>query len=202
MPPEILEKVFEPFFTTKEVGKGSGLGLSQVYGFAHQLGGHVTIDSKIDGGTRVHLYLPVAAVDPNVVALAADQFEASKRVLTVLLVEDDDLVRDMTRQTLEDAGCDVLDARSGTEALNVLRDHRDDVDLLFSDVVMPGGITGIQLAEAAIQLRSDIKVLLTTGYADALINSDASESKFALLMKPYHRTDLERRIRELFGEKV
>jgi PAS domain S-box-containing protein len=200
MTPEILQKVFEPFFTTKEVGKGSGLGLSQVYGFAHQLGGHVTIDSQIGCGTRVHLYLPAAAAEPHAEALAVEQIEASKRVLTVLLVEDDDLVRHMTRQTLEDAGCDVLDARSGAEALNVLRDHRD-VDLLFSDIAMPGGMTGIQLAKAAIQLRSDIKVLLTTGYADALVNSDTSESKFDVLMKPYHRMDLERRIRDLFADR-
>ena len=103
--------------------------------------------------------------------------------------------------TATDARREVLDARSGTEALTVLRDHRDVVDLLFSDVAMPGGITGIELAEAAVQIRSDIKVLLTTGYADALVTSHAGESKFDILMKPYHRMDLEKRIHELFAEK-
>jgi CheY-like chemotaxis protein len=196
IPPELLKRVFEPFFTTKEVGKGSGLGLSQVYGFAHQLGGHVEIQSRVGEGTRVTVYLPASApvaVSAQATAQAAD----FARPLTVLLVEDDELVRATTREAMEEAGCQVVDARDGAEALAILRGEQK-IDLLFSDVVMPE-INGLELARVAAQLRPDLKVLLTSGYADAVINLDPSE-RITLLMKPYRRADLEARIAEIFSQ--
>ena len=195
IPPETLKRVFEPFFTTKEVGKGSGLGLSQVYGFAHQLGGHVEIQSCVGEGTRVIIYLPAAQAAAAGSGLAAGQASVLAEPLTVLLVEDDDLVRATTREALEEAGCKVIDARDGAEALDILRGDQA-IDLLFSDVVMPE-IDGVELARAATQLRPDLKVLLTSGYADAVVDFDSHGERISVLMKPYRRADLESRIAEI-----
>ena len=199
IPPQTLKRVFEPFFTTKEVGKGSGLGLSQVYGFAHQLGGHVEIQSCVAEGTRVTIYLPAAQAAAAESGLAAGQVSGLAKPLTVLLVEDDELVRTTTREALEETGCQVIDARDGAEALAILRGDQA-IDLLFSDIVMPE-IDGVELARAATQLRPDLKVLLTSGYADAVVDLDPEGERITVLMKPYRRADLERRIAEILGHQ-
>ena len=199
IPADTLKRVFEPFFTTKEVGKGSGLGLSQVYGFAHQLGGHVEIQSSVGEGTRVMIYLPAAVEAAAGSRLAAAQTSGLAQPLTVLLVEDDDLVRATTREAMEEAGCQVLDARDGAEAMQILRSDQT-VDLLFSDVIMPK-INGVELARSATRLRPDLKVLLTSGYADAVVDLDAQGERIVVLMKPYRRADLESRIAEIFSPK-
>jgi PAS domain S-box-containing protein len=198
IPPELLKRVFEPFFTTKEVGKGSGLGLSQVYGFAHQLGGQVEIQSSVGEGTRVTVYLP-AAQAPAAASERGTAQAAGFARLTVLLVEDDELVRATTREAMEEAGCQVVEARDGAEALQILRGDQQ-IDLLFSDVVMPE-INGLELARLAARLRPDLKVLLTSGYADAIVDLDPEGERITMLMKPYRRADLESRIAEIFSRQ-
>ena len=197
IPPETLKRVFEPFFTTKEVGKGSGLGLSQVYGFAHQLGGHVEIQSTVGEGTRVTIYLPAALAPVVRPEFAGAQATGFTKPLTVLLVEDDELVRSTTREAMEEAGCRVVDARDGAQALAILSSDQE-IDLLFSDVVMPE-INGLELARTATRLRPDLKVLLTSGYADAVVDCDPEAERITVLMKPYRRADLESRIAAIFS---
>jgi PAS domain S-box-containing protein len=195
MPPEMLGKVFEPFFTTKEVGKGTGLGLSQVYGFVRQLGGHVAIDSTPGRGTRVTMYLPaVAAVSPAAPATARLPEVSALPSATVLVVEDDEDVREVTCATLADAGCRVLSAGDSSEALAILV-RREPIDLLFSDVVIPGGMNGIDLARAARCQRPDLKVLLTSGYAKAALERHAALGEFDILGKPYRQAELAARVR-------
>jgi CheY-like chemotaxis protein len=147
MPPEILERVFEPFFTTKEVGKGTGLGLSQVYGFVNQSGGQVRLDSVVGRGTRVRLYLPAETqARPEAERAAATLAEGGHE--TILLVEDHAEVRAMAESILVELGYRVVLARTGVEALDILI-AGEPVDLLFTDVVMPGGLNGLELAREA-----------------------------------------------------
>jgi PAS domain S-box-containing protein len=159
------ERAFDPFFTTKEVGKGTGLGLSQVYGFVRQTGGHVQIYSELGEGTVVKLYLPrhvgsdepIGATDQTVDALRAIGTE------TILVAEDDETLRGFTAEVLRELGYRVLQARDGPSALHLLEGNQ--VDLLFTDVVMPGGMNGRELADEAVRRNPGLKVLFTTGYA-------------------------------------
>jgi CheY-like chemotaxis protein len=200
IPPEILERVFEPFFTTKEHGKGSGLGLSMVYGFAKQSRGHVRIYSEVGHGTTVRLYLPRAQQQMTVVRPdAPERVEPTTIEATVLVVEDNVDVRRIVCKLLQDFGCTVLEASSGAAALEILQTDRT-IDLMFSDVVMPGGMSGTDLVQAARRLRPGIKTLLTTGFAEASLRNqvqfaDAGE----ILTKPYRRQDLARKIRSILG---
>jgi PAS domain S-box-containing protein len=164
MEPGILERVFEPFFTTKEVGKGTGLGLSQVYGFVRQLGGHVAIDSTPGRGTRVTMYLPAVAVAETAATapMLALAEVAPLPPATVLVVEDDDDVRAVICAALEEAGCRVLSAGDASRALAILV-RQEPIDVLFTDVVMPGAMNGVELARAARCQRPGLGVLLTSG---------------------------------------
>jgi signal transduction histidine kinase len=189
--PSALPHVFEPFFTTKEVGKGSGLGLSQVYGFATESAGHVRIDSRIGRGTTVRLYLPTCtehqAENESQPAAAIPKLSGSG---TVLVVDDDESVLETAKETVADLGYRVIAAHNGREALQILKGS-DNVDLLFSDIVMPGGINGIQLAEEARRLQPSLKVLLTSGYTAAALREKHSLPKeFPVLGKPYRREQL------------
>lgn len=194
MPPDIVARVFEPFFTTKEVGKGTGLGLSQVYGFVKQSGGHVVIDSTPGAGTTVRLYLARATAngvpamaDPKPVPTANGQSE------TILVVEDNDEVRAMAIATISDLGYRVLTAPNGPAALDLL--HKTDrIDLLFSDVVMPGGMNGYELIRKARAVRCDLKALVTSGYANDADKAGVT-ADVPLLQKPYHRAELANGIR-------
>lgn len=193
MPPEVLARAFEPFFTTKEVGKGTGLGLSQVYGFVRQLSGHVSIDSAPGHGTTVTLYLPVAerAAAPSAEAATPPAEVVTVAAATVLLVEDEAPVLEATAEVLREAGWRVLTARDAREALQVV-EGGEAVDVLFTDVVMPGGMTGIDLARAARRLRPGLGVLLTSGYAGAALGPDAGG--FAVVVKPYESAELLARL--------
>ena len=193
--PEHLPRVFEPFFTTKDKGKGSGLGLSMVYGFVKQSQGHVTIESTPGEGTVVRMYLPRAEAGLPEVS-APSQAPARSATETILLVEDDALVRSFGQEQLEGMGYRVLVAGNGVEALEVLRgDQR--VDLLFTDVVMPGGMSGREVAEEASQLRPGLKVLYTSGYAEnAIVHDGRLDPGLVLLRKPYRRADLARKVRQ------
>jgi signal transduction histidine kinase len=189
IPPDILPRVFEPFFTTKDVGKGSGLGLSQVYGFAKESGGHVSIYSEVGFGTTVKLYLPISTGQQPGPKARQDITKATGPK-TVLLVEDDDCLREVTASNLASLGYEVLVAEHAAAALVTLRTDKP-IDILFSDVVLPGGMSGAALAIFASQLRPTIKTLLTSGYpATALTARHEFDSSMPLLQKPYRLEDL------------
>ncbi len=198
MPPETIERAFEPFFTTKEVGKGSGLGLSQLYGFVRQSGGTVKIESKMGSGTTVAVYLPRALRGAPHVEPAAPQAKI-KGSETVLVVEDDPDVLDIAVETLTDLGYRILVAYDGVEAMSIL--ERDEpIDLLFTDIVMPYGISGIQLARQARKLRQDIKVLLTSGYTMQTLSAEyGAEKEFTIIGKPYRQAELAQHVRRALG---
>ena len=200
IPPEILDRVFEPFFTTKEQGKGSGLGLSMVYGFAKQSHGHVKIYSEVGHGTVVRLYLP-RAVEKTAAATPspAERIETTVINAVILVVEDNVDVRRIVCRLLRDFGCTVLEANSGAAALEILKSGQK-IDLMFSDVVMPGGMSGTELVQAARRLRPGIKTLLTTGFAEASLRQQAQFADAGeILSKPYRRQDLARKIRTILG---
>jgi nitrogen-specific signal transduction histidine kinase/ActR/RegA family two-component response regulator len=195
MAPDLLDKVFEPFFTTKEVGKGSGLGLSMVYGFVKQSNGHIKIYSEVGHGTTVKLYLPQAAglVGPDKVTERGGDPERGGE--TILVVEDDPLVRQYVLTQIQSLGYSTLSASNGAEALAVI-DSGKEIDLLFTDVIMPGNMNGRELAEAAIRRRPDMRVLYTSGYTeDAIIHHGRLDAGVLLLAKPYRRSDLATLIR-------
>ncbi|HEX2555298.1 MAG TPA: PAS domain S-box protein [Microvirga sp.] len=198
MAPEVLERAFEPFFTTKEVGRGSGLGLSMVYGFAQQSGGHVGIESRPGRGTAVTVLLPLAAED------AADLEDAPAvppahpaRRTRILVVEDEADVRRFVTSLLLALGHEVVEAGTGQGGLQALRAD-PAVDLLFSDVVLPDGMSGVELARRARALRPDLKVLLTSGYPeDAFAAQGRPDPDTIVLQKPYRRRELAEAIRRV-----
>lgn len=194
MTPGVLKQVFEPFFTTKEVGRGSGLGLSMVYGFIKQSNGHVSIYSEPGLGTTVRLYLPCATGVAGFDAPAETDGAMIGGNETVLVVEDDPFVRGYAVATLEQLGYRVMMAENGVEALMKL--DSDTPHLLFTDVVMPGGINGWELAERARRLQPDLRILLTSGYPLETLKSRGCTSEAAqVLNKPYRKTDLAKRLR-------
>lgn len=192
MSPEVQEHVFEPFFTTKEVGKGSGLGLAQVYGFAKQSGGTVQIESEVGRGTSVALLLPRATAKPaNEATGASDLYSQRKRSLSagsVLLVEDDDDVAAMVSEMLDELGYEVTRVASASAALGALANGRR-IDMVFSDIMMPGEMDGVDLGREVRQRRNNVPVLLTSGYAEASAPRAESEG-FGVLRKPYSLSDL------------
>ena len=194
--PEVAERIFEPFFTTKEVGKGTGLGLSQVYGFVRQSGGYVTVDSRPGEGACFRLHLQIAA-GKALSARPADPADAEAprgRGETILLVEDDEPVLALGVELLTELGYQVISASNGQAALDEVRGGAR-FDLLFSDVVMPGGMTGVQLANAIRELRPEARILLTSGYVGQL--EPLAGQGFDLIDKPYERTALAARLRAL-----
>ncbi|MBX6320681.1 MAG: CHASE domain-containing protein [Rhodospirillaceae bacterium] len=198
MAPDVLERAFEPFFTTKEVGKGSGLGLSTVYGFVKQSGGHVKAYSEVGHGTTVRIYLPRAgATRAEAVAAEASAQPAPTGGEAILVVEDDPAVRAQAEDQLRTLGYRVIGAADGPAALALLAAH-PEIDLLFTDVIMPGGLNGRQLAEEAVRLRPGLKVLFTSGYAeDAILHHGRLPRGVNLLNKPYRRQDLAVKVRSV-----
>jgi signal transduction histidine kinase len=187
MPPEVLTRVFEPFFTTKEVGKGTGLGLAQVYGFLRQSGGGVSIDSTEGRGSTVALYLPAATSDAAATVLEPVAPSVPPIDLTgtrVLLAEDDPAVRALAEGVLLDLGCVVVTAVDGVNALTIL--ERDGpFDLLMSDIIMPGGVSGVDLAHVASARDPALAILLTTGYAGEKLAMAPADLPWPLLRKPF-----------------
>jgi signal transduction histidine kinase len=195
---EVRERAFEPFFTTKDASKGAGLGLSQVYGFAKQSGGHVTIESVPGDGTSVTIYLPRAAAAGATAAASPTLARAGGH--TVLVVEDDDGVRQTVIEALAGLGYSVLAAGDGREAIAALAGTQH-IDLVFTDVVMPQGVSGIEVAKEAVRLRKGIKVLLSSGYPlDVLRTEGDGYSDFPLFPKPYRHADLAREIRRILAD--
>jgi len=196
MPPEIQEQVFEPFFTTKPEGQGTGLGLSMVYGFVRQSGGHVKIYSEVGVGTTVRLYLP-RADEPEDLEIEIDCGPASGGTETVLVVEDDEDVRTTVVEMLAGLGYRVLKARDATSALAIV-ESGVPIDLLFSDVVMPGPLRSTEMARKVRQRLPGIAVLFTSGYTDnAIVHTGRLDAGIELLSKPYTHEALARKVRQM-----
>jgi signal transduction histidine kinase len=198
--PEHLQRVFEPFFTTKAKGKGTGLGLSMVYGFVKQSAGHVAIYSEPGQGTSVKLFLPCANSEITTTARAPDEETIIGGQATILLVEDDAAVRQVALSALRSFGYTVIEAADGPSAMAVL-EQRSDVELLFTDVVMPGGMNGRALADAARRLHPGLRVLYTSGYTEnAIVHHGRLDAGALLLGKPYRRIELDRAIRNALAQ--
>jgi len=203
IPPDKLQRVFEPFFTTKEVGKGTGLGLSQVYGFTRSAKGFAQIESEVGRGTTVSLYFPRSTdpageeIGPGLVGTIP--LRRAGEGETVLLVEDDEQVLGMAVESLEELRYRVIVTRNAAEALEHLHGV-ERIDILFSDVVMPGGMNGSQLAVEARRVRPDIKILLTSGYVANLDEGQViGQGELPVLNKPYRRDELARSLRLVLG---
>jgi PAS domain S-box-containing protein len=201
IPPEVRDRVFEPFFTTKDVGKGTGLGLSMVYGFVRQSDGHISIESTAGVGTTVTLYLPKAKqrLDAKVEAIQAEPIPGGSE--QILVVEDNEDLLEATSEMLTTLGYRVLRAQNGAQALQILESNRE-VELLFSDVVIPNGMNGVELAREARRLNKDIKVLLTSGYAEDVMERHRAVGEFPIIDKPFRLRDLARRLRSILHEAV
>jgi CheY-like chemotaxis protein len=197
MMPGVSARAFEPFFTTKEPGKGTGLGLSQVYGFARQRGGSVAIESAVGHGSTIRLYLRHARGVTIAAGTADDTGEAVLGREVVLVVEDDPDVLDIAVLNLASLGYRTAVARSGCEALDILR-GREPLDLLFADVVLPGGLNGVEIAHEAAKIRPGLRVLLTTGYVGLGERAAARlDDSMPILKKPYRRPELVKKLKEV-----
>ena len=199
MPPEIVSRVFEPFFTTKPMGEGTGLGLSMIYGFAHQSGGQVRIYSEVGDGTTVCVYLPRqhGSADADDAAPEQNALPGLKKNARVLVVDDEPTVRLLVTDVVEDLGYTALEAENGPDGLKILASN-ERIDLLVTDVGLPGGMNGRQMADAARVKRPDLKVLFITGYAEnAVVRNGHLEAGMAVLTKPFAMDAIANRIRSL-----
>jgi PAS domain S-box-containing protein len=202
IPEENRSKVFDPFFTTKAVGKGTGLGLSMVYGFIKQSGGHITLDSEEGVGTTFRLYLPRATTEAEPETAATLEQAAVGGTETILVVEDDAMVRSYVNAQLKSLGYTTLSVGNAAAALSI-GESDTPFDLLFTDVVMPGALNGVQLAAEMAKRRPGLRVLFTSGYSEnALIHNDRIDADVLLLSKPYRRGDLARMIRRALSANV
>jgi len=200
MPPEIAKRAFEPFFTTKPTGRGTGLGLSTIYGFAKQSGGHLTLYSEVGHGTTVSLYLP-RDVNAEMVEVKPSDGEVpmAENSETVLVVEDNAEVREVTLQRIEGLGYVVVEAGNAREALDILA-TRTDIDLVFSDVVMPGGMSGFDLARWVSEHRPALPIVLTSGFAQGASN-EGIKLAHPILHKPHSRNELAQALATALAQK-
>jgi two-component system NtrC family sensor kinase len=193
IPPDVLPRVFEPFFTTKDVGKGTGLGLSQVYGFAKQSGGAATVASSLRRGTAVTLFLPRTWETPARPREQAAAVATTRAAGTALLVEDNADVADVAKAYFEELGFTVKQSASAQAGLDLV-ERDSDIDLVFSDILMPGGMNGLELADTIRRRFPHIAVLLTTGYSSSA--QDAVRQRFEVLQKPYDLGALQRALHQ------
>ncbi len=199
MSDEVIEKAFDPFFTTKEIGKGTGLGLSQVYGFVKQSGGHVKIYSEVGLGTTVKIYLPRHTGEEDEATASAQPAGADGGLELILVVEDDESVRRVTLDAVQELGYRTLEADGATEALRLL-DMHPEIALLFTDIVMPE-IDGRNLADEAMRRRPGLKVVFTTGYTrNAVVHNGVLDAGVRLLTKPFTLDELSAKLREALDE--
>ena len=197
MDEEIRQRIFEPFFTTKEVGQGIGLGLAMVYGFVKQSGGIIECDSEPGTGTTFRLHFPLVDKPAEEPEPVPEVQEAPKGTETILLVEDERALRAACREMLQEAGYEVLEAADGPEALQRVEHHPGRIDMLMTDVVMPE-MTGVELVERVRETRSDVAVLLVSGYGDQdLLRRGLSGSIVAILRKPFSYAGLTAKVREV-----
>ncbi|HEY0096379.1 MAG TPA: ATP-binding protein, partial [Archangium sp.] len=198
MPPDVIARAFEPFFTTKPLGQGTGLGLSMIYGFARQSEGHVRIDSEVGKGTSVTLFLPrFVGEAPEEGTVAGAPVAARAEGETVLVVEDEPLLRELVLEILGELGYRTIEAADGPEGLKVVQSKKR-IDLLVTDIGLPG-LNGRQLADAARELRPGLKVLFMTGYAEnAVFGTGYLDSSMQMITKPFDPDALATRVREMF----
>jgi CheY-like chemotaxis protein len=191
-----LSRVFEPFFTTKDVGKGTGLGLATVHGIVAQHKGWVEVQSELGRGTTFQVFLPAAAnasVEPVLVNETTSRVGGKE---TLLLVEDDASVRRMVSRSLRKLGYEVLEAANGQEALNIWQDHAGHIDLLFSDMIMPEGLTGLDLADRMRRENPGLKVIISSGYNAEMATHRSATGGITYLPKPYHPQSLFQTVRD------
>jgi PAS domain S-box-containing protein len=194
---ETVSRVFEPFFTTKEIGKGTGLGLSQVYGFVTQSGGHIKVDSTPGQGTKVTMLLPAQETGDE----ASEEDGETERPVrdsagTVLIVEDEPAVLEVASDIFDSLGYDVVTATDANEAVKVL-DGNPSIDVLFSDVIMPNGMNGVELSRKAREMRPNLKILLASGYPMSALPSEGLGAGVSFISKPYRWTELVEKLRGL-----
>jgi hypothetical protein len=202
MDAQTQEHIFEPFFTTKEVGKGTGLGLSTVYGIVKQSGGSVWVYSEVGRGTTFKIYLPCVDSPAEEFKVSTAEMKAQLGNETVLLVEDEEMVREMTREILQESGYHVLEAKHGHEALHVAEQYNGPIHLMLSDVVMPQ-MSGRELAEQLSPIRSEMKVLYMSGYTDdAIVHHGVLDEGMAFIEKPFSPNGLARKLREVLNVPV
>jgi CheY-like chemotaxis protein len=200
MSKETLERALEPFFTTKGRDKGTGLGLTMVYGFARQSGGTVRLYSELGHGTTVSLYLPLASAPRATVCDAPEAHFFVHTGGTVLVVDDEADLLEIAHAYLTEMGYSALRADNAASALNALALHKE-IDLMLTDIIMPGGMNGVELAEKARELSPGLKVIYSSGYpSDALIERNGTRIDGPMLRKPYHRADFEAIIQRTMGE--
>ena len=197
MTDEVRQSIFEPFFTTKKVGKGAGLGLATAYGIVRQSGGWIDVQSRLGHGSSFHIYLPRISAG----VIAAETESAPQDDLrggeTVLVVEDDDGVRELTTTILRARGYNVLEAASGLEACEVANQHPDSIHLLLTDVIMPG-MNGRELSRLLLDQRPQLKVLVMSGYAESVIaHRGVLDSEFEFIQKPFSSDVLAAKVRQL-----
>jgi len=195
---ETQSRIFEPFFTTKEKGKGTGLGLSTVYGIVKQTGGYVMVQSELGRGTAFHIYLPLteAAAEPHAMPAADTALGGCE---TILLVEDEESVRQLVRDTLVAKGYQVIEGENGEAGVIAATRHKGRINLVITDVVMPG-MGGREMVKQLGQSRPDMKVLYLSGYTeDAIISDRSIENGTAFLQKPFTLQNLSRKVREVLG---
>lgn len=198
MGPDTQQKAFEPFFTTKPIGRGTGLGLAMVYGFVRQCGGHVAIYSEIGLGTTVALYFPILGETPAMRQTAGGSISRhSVRGQSVLVVEDNPQVRRLTVARLKELGYFVDECGSGDDAAEILR-QKDTIDAVFTDVVMPGELDGLALARHIVATYPHIRILLTSGYGEDILNAKQTETNLQILRKPYRQSELANALSALF----
>jgi CheY-like chemotaxis protein len=203
MSQDVRRRAFEPFYTTKGPGAGSGLGLSMVHGFVKQSGGHVDIYSELGHGTTIRIYLPVHGAAPQSTEQSGHPTPTPsvKHREVIFAVEDDPRVRRVSLRRLKDLGYDVIEAENGSFALAKIQ-NGERFDVLFTDVVMAGGMSGIELAQKAREIRPDLKVLFTSGYADpALMSQALLDENVGWLSKPYTTAELDQKLRELLNSE-
>jgi CheY-like chemotaxis protein len=204
MSPEVLSRVFEPFFTTKEVGKGTGLGLATVYGIARQHEGWIEVRSQVGVGTEFDVYFPCSAaavIEPE--TLKVEVPAATGGTETILAAEDEPALRELVQAVLEDAGYRVLLAEDGKSAVQLFEEHADEIDLLLTDMMMPGGMTGRELAEQLQNRKPGLRVIFSSGYSADLMGDTALRSdEIHFLQKPYDPDTMLRLVRACFGESA
>jgi CheY-like chemotaxis protein len=204
IPPEHLSRIFDPFFTTKEVGEGTGLGLSMVYGFIKEMKGHIKVASELGKGTTFTLFFPRAAQLREVAAPAlapADDLVSARKHKIILVVDDDDLVRKSVITQMNSLGYSTIEASGSAEALEIIASP-EPFDLLFSDIVMPGAIDGAELARVAAERRTGLKIMLSSGFPDlkGARSSEDPSVQWQILKKPYRRSELQHALQDILGE--